>query len=105
MIALADQLTGQYRDSAQLIEGMLSRMKIHALKEFGWKGFFLLDVDWTEPEADWVIQAPVATIVLGPGQFDVTVEHCRAKLKDKLWAAKQAALDMKAMQDEQGRLM
>lgn len=90
MIATSDQFTGQYRDQAQMIEAMIGRARI-AAREKGWSEIKLVDFEWHEhPGRGALVDAPLATIVVGPGHSGVTVEDCRRKLKEKLEAAKKA---------------
>lgn len=90
MIATSDQFTGQYRDQAAMIEALIGRAKLAARQLRDWREISLIDFDWAEePPAGALVQAPIATIVVGPGHSGVTVEDCRRKLKEKRAAARE----------------
>lgn len=105
MIALADQFTGQYRDTATMIESMLGQIAI-VMREKGWQGAVLVDCQWHEkakPGAFRMIDAPLALIVVAPGEGTVTVDHCRAKLKEHM-LAEQRKTDSVDNAQQEGRL-
>ena len=78
-IGTADTFTGQYRDRAAFIEGILGRLAIEA-RERNWQGTRLHEANW-HPGAD--AGADMAFIAVEPGDGHVTVGEVRMYLVER----------------------
>lgn len=85
-LVTADSFTGQYKNRANFVDGILTRLKLAARAD-GWIGCQLFDADWIKAEG----QPDMAVIAIAPGLGDVSVADVRTFLAERKKRERKAA--------------